>query len=59
MDSNYYQIDLFHKHTTDSRPPQSVSWNLWHGCTKASTGCKNCYMYIRDLSVGKDPTAAV
>ena len=50
----YTQLDILK--TSDSRPPQSVSWNLWHGCSKASTGCKNCYMYTRDLSVGKDPT---
>lgn len=40
----------------DERPPESVMWNLWHGCTKVSAGCKNCYVYRRDLSVGRDPT---
>lgn len=24
------------------------SWNLWHGCTKYSEGCANCYMYALD-----------
>lgn len=31
-----------------------VSWNLWHGCHKKSEGCKNCYVYRRDESIGKD-----
>lgn len=29
-------------------------WNPWHGCKKISPGCKNCYVYRRDESVGKD-----
>jgi len=29
-------------------------WNPWHGCTKYSPGCKNCYVYRRDESVGRD-----
>lgn len=32
------------------------AWNPWHGCHKLSDGCQNCYMYRRDLSVGKDPS---
>lgn len=31
-------------------------WNPWHGCHKVSAGCINCYVYRRDLSVGRDPT---
>lgn len=31
-----------------------ISWNLWHGCHKKSEGCKNCYVYRRDSSIGKD-----
>lgn len=31
-----------------------ISWNLWHGCHKKSEGCKNCYVYRRDESIGKD-----
>ena len=23
-------------------------WNPWHGCTKCSPGCQNCYMYALD-----------
>lgn len=30
------------------------TWNPWHGCTKLSSGCKNCYMYRRDAEFGKD-----
>ena len=26
----------------------SVIWNPWHGCTKISPGCKNCYVYRLD-----------
>lgn len=29
-------------------------WNPWHGCHKYSSGCKNCYVYRRDESIGKD-----
>ena len=29
-------------------------WNPWHGCTKISPGCVNCYMYARDAEFGKD-----
>lgn len=30
-------------------------WNPWHGCTKISTGCSNCYVYRRDEEFGRDP----
>lgn len=29
-------------------------WNPWHGCHKISAGCRNCYVYRRDESIGKD-----
>ncbi len=29
-------------------------WNPWHGCTKVSPGCKNCYVYRRDAEFHKD-----
>ena len=29
-------------------------WNPWHGCTKCSFGCQNCYVYRRDAEFGKD-----
>lgn len=29
-------------------------WNPWHGCTKYSEGCLNCYVYRRDSRMGKD-----
>lgn len=48
------QLELFPEQ--HRRPPETVTWNLWHGCTKVSTGCKHCYMYRRNESVGKDPT---
>ncbi|MBQ8974826.1 MAG: DUF5131 family protein [Oscillospiraceae bacterium] len=31
-----------------------TTWNLWHGCTKISPGCANCYVYRRDSQFGKD-----
>lgn len=40
----------------DTRPPETVTWNLWHGCTKVSPGCRHCYMYRRDERIGKDPS---
>ena len=33
-----------------------ISWNPWHGCTKYSEGCKNCYVYRMDAQYVKDPT---
>jgi len=32
---------------------------MWHGCTKYSEGCRNCYVYRRDESVGRDASAVV
>lgn len=29
-------------------------WNPWHGCTKISPGCLNCYVYRRDEMYDKD-----
>lgn len=29
-------------------------WNPWHGCTKISEGCQNCYMYFLDRKRGMD-----
>ena len=50
------QLSFFPEKNMDPRPPMSINWNLWHGCTKASTGCLHCYMYRRDESIGKDPS---
>jgi hypothetical protein len=51
------QLSLFPSPAiTDPRPPETITWNLWHGCSKASTGCQFCYMFRRDEAVGKDPT---
>lgn len=30
-------------------------WNPWHGCTPASEGCANCYMFYMDKHRGIDP----
>jgi len=32
----------------------TIEWNPWHGCTKYSPGCDNCYVYRRDESYGKN-----
>lgn len=29
-------------------------WNPWHGCTKISPGCKNCYVYRHDNKYDRD-----
>lgn len=29
-------------------------WNPWHGCTKISEGCDNCYMYYLDRKNNKN-----
>ncbi|MDO4564948.1 MAG: DUF5131 family protein [Clostridia bacterium] len=29
-------------------------WNPWHGCRRYSDGCRNCYVYRRDESIGVD-----
>jgi protein gp37 len=29
-------------------------WNPWHGCTKISPGCKNCYVYRHDSKYDRD-----
>lgn len=34
-------------------------WNPWHGCHKFSAGCRNCYVYRRDESVGRDASVVV
>ncbi len=51
---NYQQLS-FITEESDPRPPIHITWNLWHGCTKVSTGCQNCYVYRRDQEFGKDP----
>ena len=33
-----------------------ISWNPWHGCTKYSEGCLNCYVYRMDKQYGRDPS---
>lgn len=50
------QLSLFPEDNIDPRSPMTINWNLWHGCTKVSAGCQNCYMYRRDESIGKDPS---
>ena len=27
---------------------ETFNWNPWHGCTKKSEGCINCYVYRGD-----------
>ena len=29
-------------------------WNPWHGCTKISAGCMNCYVYRGDARYGRE-----
>lgn len=37
------------------RVSDQVSWNPWHGCTKVSAGCKNCYVDRLDRRFGRLP----
>lgn len=39
--------------------PDLKSWNLWHGCTKYSEGCENCYMYFLDEVRGVPERASI
>ena len=50
------QLSFIKEKYNDPRPPLTLNWNVWHGCTRASTGCLHCYVYRRDESIGKDPT---
>ncbi len=50
------QLSFLTDEYEDPRSPIAINWNLWHGCTRASTGCLNCYVYRRDESIGKDPS---
>lgn len=34
----------------------AIPWNPWHGCKKASPGCKNCFVYKMDKRYGRDTT---
>ncbi len=31
-----------------------AGWNPWHGCTKTSPGCRNCYVYRHDNKYDRD-----
>ena len=46
----------FFPESEDFRPPVTVTWNGWHGCDPASSGCLHCYMIRRDREYGKDPS---
>lgn len=35
------------------------TWNPWHGCKKFSEGCRNCYVYRRDVKYDIDSSAVV
>lgn len=48
----YNQLEFFS--SAKNTPAASVTWNLWHGCTKVSPGCQHCYVYRRDMMHGKD-----
>jgi protein gp37 len=36
-----------------------AQWNLWHGCTKISPGCLNCYVYRGDARYGRDSSTVI
>ncbi len=35
------------------------NWNPWHGCTKTSPGCRNCYVYRQDAIHGQTVASSV
>lgn len=35
---------------------KAIAWNPWHGCKKASPGCKNCFVFKMDKRYGRDTT---
>lgn len=35
------------------------TWNPWHGCTKVSAGCDNCYMFRDKTRYGQNPELVV
>ncbi|MDR3228179.1 MAG: phage Gp37/Gp68 family protein [Puniceicoccales bacterium] len=50
------QTFLFPELAPPRKPPKSTLWNLWHGCTKHSEGCLNCYVFRNDFKHGLDST---
>lgn len=38
----------------DKPPTKGRMWNPWHGCSKFSEGCQNCYVYRTDTKYGRD-----
>ncbi len=43
------------KHKSKRLHDHELTWNPWIGCTKASTGCRNCLMYLRQTARHVDP----
>ncbi len=35
-----------------NKEKKETVWNPWHGCTKISEGCRNCYVYRQDEMYG-------
>ena len=33
---------------------KAIPWNPWHGCKRASPGCKNCFVFKMDQRYGRD-----
>ncbi len=50
------QLEFFPAEQEKQPVPRSVSWNLWHGCTRVSAGCAHCYVFRRDAEFGRDTT---
>ncbi len=39
--------------------PPAAGWNPWHGCTKISEGCRHCYVYRQDASIGVETPSSL